>query len=173
MTATTIDASQHWPTQAQADSYFGNPRGKNGHANPLWEQENLIWVPVPWKLYYAGQLIPRQSVRLHKKVAESAKRVFKRIWDAAAQSQAQIDAWGMSDFSGSYNYRQKRGGSSLSMHAYGAAIDFDADRNGFGDRTPHFASSQPVLDAFAAEGWVWGGHWSKPDGMHWQAARVR
>jgi hypothetical protein len=27
-----------------------------------------------------------------------------------------------------------------------------------------------VVKLFAAEGWVWGGPWSKPDGMHFQAA---
>jgi hypothetical protein len=161
-----------WPLQREADSFYGNPRGTNGHANQHWIEQNLVHVATPWALFYTGKPIKPQ-VMIHHKVAESLGRVFKAIWDAAAHSQAQIDAWGMSDFSGSFNYRAKRGSSTLSMHAYGAAIDFDADRNGFGDRTPHFAGAKPVLDAWAAESWVWGGTWSKPDGMHWQAARVR
>jgi hypothetical protein len=164
--------NNRWPLQKEADAFYGNPRGSNGHVNTYWAENNLVRVATPWNLFYAGKPI-RNGVTIHRKAADSLDRVFKRIWDAAAHSQAQIDAWGMSDFSGSFNYRAKRGSSSLSMHAYGAAIDFDADRNGFGDRTPHFAGAKPVLDAFAAEGWVWGGTWSKPDGMHWQAARVR
>lgn len=161
-----------WPLQRDADAFFGNPRGKNGNVSPLWYERNMTRVIPPWKLYYAGQPVTK-GVSIHKKAADSLANVFKRIWDASGRSQAQIDAWGMSDFSGSFNYRPKRGSRSLSMHAYGAAVDFDADRNGFGDRTPAFAAAKPVLDAFAAEGWVWGGTWSKPDGMHWQAARVR
>lgn len=164
--------TNNWPLQRDVDSYYGNPRGKNGHANPVWEETNLVWLPTPWKLYYNGQPI-KPMIRIHKKVRDSLDRVLTDIWHRAAMNQAQIDAWGMSDFSGSYNYREKRGGRTLSMHAYGVAVDFDADRNGFGDRTPHFAGAQPVLDAFKREGWVWGGTWSKPDGMHWQAARVR
>jgi hypothetical protein len=161
-----------WPLQRDADTFYGNPRGKNNNANPHWYEQNIVRVIPPWKLYYIGKPVTK-GVSIHKKAAESLDRVFKRIWDASGRSQAQIDAWGMSDFSGSFNYRPKRGGRSLSMHSYGAAVDFDADRNGFGDRTPHFAAAKPVLDAFAAEGWIWGGTWSKPDGMHWQAARVR
>lgn len=161
-----------WPLQKDADQFYGNPRGSNGHANPLWEEKNLVFVSTPWNMFYAGKPT-KPRIRIHRKAAESLKRVLTEIWDKSAHSQAQIDAWGMSDWSGSYNYRLKRGGSTLSMHSYGAAVDFDADRNGFGDKTPHFAGAQPVLDAFKREGWVWGGTWSKPDGMHWQAARVR
>lgn len=164
--------TNNWPAQRDADSFYGNPRGSNGHVNQHWYQENIVSVPTPWNLFYAGKPI-KPRVLIHKKAAESLGRVFADIWNRAAKSQAQIDAWGLSDFSGSFNYRMKRGGSTLSMHSYGAAVDFDADRNGFGDRTPHFAGAKPVLEAFAAEGWVWGGTWSKPDGMHWQAARVR
>jgi len=168
----TNKASLKWPLQKDADAFYGNPRGKNGNVNPHWYEENLLRVQTPWKLYYDGKPLTR-GILFHRKAAASLTSVFKRIWDAAAHSQAQIDAWGMSDFSGSFNYRLKRGGRSLSMHSYGCAVDFDADRNGFGDRTPHFAGAQHVLDAFAAEGAIWGGTWSKPDAMHWQFARVR
>jgi hypothetical protein len=35
------------------------------------------------------------------------------------------------DYGGVYNFRKKRGGTSYSLHAYGAAIDLDADDNSF------------------------------------------
>lgn len=161
-----------WPLQKDADAFYGDPRGKNGNVNPYWYEQNMVAVVVPWKLFYAGKPV-KSSIKFHKKAADALAAVFKRIWDASGRSQAQIDAWGMSDYSGAFNYRVKRGGRSLSMHSYGCAVDFDADRNGFGDKTPHFAAAKPVLDAFAAEGAIWGGTWSKPDGMHWQFARVR
>jgi hypothetical protein len=73
-------------------------------------------------------------------------------------------------FGGAYNFRVMRGGSSLSMHAYGCAVDFDPARNGFGSRNPYLAKCPAVLEAFKREGWTWGGTWKKPDGMHFQAA---
>jgi hypothetical protein len=67
------------------------------------------------------------------------------------------------------------------MHAYGCAIDFDAPRNGLGDKTPNFANIPEVLSAFKSEGAIWGGDWNgngdtqderRCDGMHWQFARL-
>jgi len=94
-----------------------------------------------------------------------------------------IDAWGMSNYAGAYNFRVMRGGSALSMHSYGCAVDFDAPRNGFHDRTPHFAIlRKEVVEPFLALGGVWGGDWDGDkdtlderscDGMHFQFARLR
>jgi hypothetical protein len=67
-----------------------------------------------------------------------------------------------------------RGSHALSMHSYGCAVDFDPARNAFHNRHPSFGTpaNRYVVEAFAAEGWVWGGQWRDPDGMHFQAARV-
>ncbi|MGY3916723.1 M15 family metallopeptidase [Aeromonas australiensis] len=65
-----------------------------------------------------------------------------------------------------------RGGTRLSMHSWGCAVDFDSSRNSFGDSTPNFQNIPAVLTAFESQGWTWGGKWKKPDGMHWQAASV-
>ncbi|MEI7507846.1 MAG: M15 family metallopeptidase [Flavobacterium sp.] len=102
-------------------------------------------------------------------------RIFDAIWLASDKNQKIIDDWGVSVFSGSYNYRVMRGGNVLSMHAYGCAIDLDAPRNWFHDQNPHFEKVPQVLRAFEDEGWTWGGSWSgrSKDGMHFQAARVR
>lgn len=161
-----------WPKQSQCDAFYGNPRGSGEHSNPAWEAANLVWVTTPWNLFYAGKPIKGNRFRIHKKCAPALTRIFQRIWESAHHSQATIDKWGMSDFSGSFNYRPKRGGATLSMHAYGCAVDFDADRNSFGGRS-NFRTEPEVLAAFASEGAVWGGTWSKPDGMHWQFAIVR
>lgn len=75
-------------------------------------------------------------------------------------------------YGGGYNFRLMRRSTRLSLHSWGCAVDFDPARNGFGDTTPHFEHFPAVLNAFANQGWTWGGKWSKPDGMHWQAADV-
>jgi hypothetical protein len=161
-----------WPLQSQCDSYYGNPRGRNGGASPVWEKANLTRITPPFKMQFAGK--PITSISINKKCADSLSRVFEKIWEAAEKNQKIIDDWGVSVFSGSYNYRVMRGGNVLSMHAYGCAIDLDAPRNWFHDQDPHFAKVPQVLKAFADEGWTWGGSWSgrSKDGMHFQAARV-
>jgi len=161
-----------WPLQSQCDTFYGNPRGRNGRASAAWEKANLVKVPVPFKMQFLGR--PVTAVSMNKKCADSLGRVFKAIWDASGHDQKMIDIWGVSVFSGSYYYRVMRGGSALSMHSYGAAIDLDAPRNGFHDQDPHFAHVPQVVKAFKDEGWTWRGDWAgrSKDGMHFQAARV-
>jgi hypothetical protein len=160
-----------WPQQKDCDRFYGNPRGLNGGPSAKWEAANLVSIKPPYRMTYAGK--PISGIRVHKKCAESLKNVLDRIWEAAGQDQATVDRWGASIYGGAYNYRLMRGGNSLSMHSWGCAIDLDPARNGLGDQTPHFANVPEVLEAFAAEGWEWGGDWSRRDGMHWQAAWTR
>lgn len=54
---------------------------------------------------------------------------------------------------------------SLSMHAWGLAIDFNIPGNEYG------ASPQMdprIVEVFDRWGFVWGGRWSTPDGMHFE-----
>lgn len=160
-----------WPTQAQRDAFYGNPRGKNPtKASAAWEKANLVRIKPPFKMYYDGQ--PVSSFLIHKKCADSLLRVFNAIWIAAGKKQAVVDQWGVSIFGGAYNYRLTRGGNTLSSHSWACAIDLDPANNSLGDSTPKFAGVPAVLKAFADEGWTWGGRWSRPDAMHWQAASV-
>jgi hypothetical protein len=40
-----------------------------------------------------------------------------------------IKALQLDDFGGCFNYRKMRGGTQLSLHSWGVAIDLDPDRN--------------------------------------------
>ncbi len=161
-----------WPTQAQCDAYYGNPRGRGDRPSKAWEAENIRRVTPPFRVTYDGR--PIKSIAIHKKCAASFSRVLGAIWEAAGRNQATVDAWGASIFAGSYVYRLKRGGASLSMHAYGCALDLDPARNGFHDDEPNFINAPAVVKAFEDEGWTWGGRWQgrSCDGMHFQAAFV-
>lgn len=154
-----------WPTQAQADAYYGNPRGRNGRASRIWEMLNLTSVKPPFKMRFAGADV--KQIRIHRKCAASLIRVFDTIWKAAEMRQDKIDEWGVSDFGGSYNFRMMRGSSHLSMHSYGCAIDLAPGRFPMGVATNKFCDA--VCTAFSDEGWV-----NLPkDRMHFQAALVK
>lgn len=162
-----------WPHQNEVDAFYGNPRGHDGEADAAWVAQNITKVSVPWKLMTAwAPHAPVAGIRVHRKCADSLSRVLDAIWQSAGRKEETIRQWGMDLYAGGFNFRQMRGSARLSMHSWGCAVDFDSARNGFGDATPHFADCPMVLDAFGREGWVWGGRWSKPDGMHFQAASV-
>lgn len=164
-----------WPLQKDCDAFYGNPRGVNGNANVSWERDHLTSITPPFKITYAGN--PVHSIRIHRRCAMSLLRVLGAIWDAYGHDQKKLDEAGISIFGGSYNFRLKRGQNTLSMHAYGCAVDFDPARNGFHNRHPHFTADCPIVKAFKAEGWTWGGDWDgdglssdEPncDGMHFK-----
>jgi hypothetical protein len=172
-----------WPLQSECPAFYGNPTDvKNGTpmASAKWQAANLVSVPLPWHAVASWDAkLPITSVRVHQKVQASFARILNALWDRAKainpqNPQAEIDRVGLSRYGGSYMWRPSRTGHMLSMHAYGCAVDFDPARNGLGDHHPFFGKPENrwVVDAFAAEGWVWGGQWSNPDGMHFQAARV-
>lgn len=173
-----------WPTQASVlagTSPYGNPRSRTDPAksSAAWEAQNLTYVVAPFRMFYAGKPLSR-GMKVHKHCADSTDRIMQALWRAARQEQDTIDEWGMSIYGGGHVFRLMTGGRSLSMHSYGCALDFDPPRNGWKDRTPRFRQFPAVLDAFAREGWKWGGDWDGDgrsdderycDGMHWQATR--
>jgi hypothetical protein len=161
---TTPQAPSHpaWPKDTAKDltAFYGNPAAKG------WAAANLVKVPVPWGMTYGGQ--PVRTILIHRKCADSLKRVMDAIWSFYGQNQATLNTTGLQRYSGSYNYRPVRGSTTkLSCHAYGAAIDWDAAHLPLGDRTHRLPD--PVVNAFKAEGLFYGGDFkTRPDPMHVQ-----
>lgn len=153
-----------WPRQSECDSFYGNPRGRYGHASDRWESRNLTTIAPPFRMTYAGA--PVKQLKVHKKCADSLLRALNAIWIAAGKSQDTVDKWGVSILGGVYNFRLKRNSNTLSMHAYGAAIDLDPVRKPMGQAKRRFVPE--VVKAFANEGWVN----LRNDPMHFQAARL-
>ena len=159
-----------WPLQSECDAFYGDPRGPNAGPSPAWMKANLTHVVPPFQMTFDGR--PIKGIQIHRKCADSLSRVLAAIWTASGHNHAVIEDWGVDRFGGSFNFRLMRGLGRLSMHAYGCAIDIDPERNGLGVLRSHLRDCPQVLNAFAVEGWIWGGNWSRPDGMHFQAARV-
>ena len=60
------------------------------------------------------------------------------------------------------------------MHAFAAAIDWDAADNEQHALRHLFQNDSLLVVKFREEGWIWGGDWSpgSVDAMHVQAARI-
>jgi hypothetical protein len=54
----------------------------------------------------------------------------------------------------------------LSMHSWGLAVDFNVRGNEYGNRDPEM--DRRIVEIFERWGFVWGGNWSTPDGMHFE-----
>lgn len=128
----------NWPKEADAGDFFGYP-------------PTLVKFTPPFALKtWDGGWKPVHSFSVNEKVFASVTRIFAAIL-AHYGSQAAIDAAGMNVFDGCYNDRSVRGSTKRSMHAYGAAMDFNSEKWPLGDATVKMP--QAVLDIFHAEGW--------------------
>lgn len=149
-----------WPSDNQADliQFYGTP-------GPQVEAQ-LVKVVPPFQMYYDSK--PIASIKFHKKCASALLAALTEIWDHYGHDQKKIDALGISKYNGAYNPRFIRGSSTKwSNHAYGAAIDINADANGFG--AGHGNIPQPVIDAFKRQGARWGGDYrGRTDPMHFE-----
>lgn len=150
-----------WPHDDAASlaAFYGDPnKGEPGL--------QLVPVVPPFKMYYDGK--PIKAIQFHKKAASALARALNTIWEKCGRDQATADKYRISHYSGAYNPRKIRGSETKwSNHAYGAAIDFDAEHNGFG--TGHGTMPQFVVDAFKAEGALWGGDYKgRTDPMHFE-----
>lgn len=152
-------------------SYIARPTAKNPEAIKIvgdWETRNIVSIPIPQLRGIQGA--PSDGrVRFHRLAAKQ----FLSLWEAWEKSGLLkfVLSW-----DGSYVARFIRGSKSrLSNHAFGIAFDINAKWNRPG-RSPAKRGDQGCvrdLVTLASEfGFFWGGHFSHPDGMHFEVARI-
>ena len=151
-----MPADNPWP-KSNADAltrFFG----KAGN------EANLINLDVKGLgIYYDGAKV--KTIRCHQKVGDSLHRVLSEISQGP-------DADVLKEYAGCYNFRSMRGGTSLSCHAWGIAIDLAPDTNGNLTPWPKIASMPiAVMEAMAREGMLSGGAVWGRDAMHFQATQ--
>lgn len=157
-----------WPLQKDCTQFYGNPHAAS------YEDEHIIGVTCPWRIFYEGRPVHNNTIRIHRLCSASLMRVLNSVWDFLNHDQSAIEALRYHKYSGSFVVRNKRGGSTLSMHAYGCAIDWDDEDNVHHSQRHLFTGNSPLIIEFKKEGWIWGGDWhlSSVDAMHVQAARI-
>lgn len=152
--------TSRWPkdNQAALKAFYGNPATDS-------VAQNLVSVTPPFKMYYEGQRVA--ALKFHRKAAPALLAALNKAWDYYGNDQAIIDKLGISKTAGTYNRRLVRGSkTNWSNHAFGAAIDINAEENGLNTA----GNIPPVLiAAFKSEGARWGGDYSgRKDPMHFE-----
>ncbi|MEE1266519.1 MAG: hypothetical protein UHH87_09550, partial [Akkermansia sp.] len=153
-----------WPTQKEVRSgrsVFGAP----GEAA-------LVNVAPPYPLFYEGEQV--RSIRVHRIVAPVVLGALQQVLDEYGPER--IRALGLDQYGGSYNYRQTTGAGSLSMHAWGIALDFCPAGNGMSAHAPAATLSHPDCrrwwEIWESLGAVSMGRACDYDWMHLQFARL-
>jgi hypothetical protein len=157
--------SQRWPKQDYNSmvNFYG----------PVGENQTKLEVPYKLKLAWAPSTT-LTKITCHEKVAKSLYSIFEntlKIYGEKEISKLRLDLFG-----GCLNVRKMRGGSSWSIHSWGAAVDFDPDNNQLKWGKDKASFAKPVYDDFwkivEKEGWVSLGRERNYDWMHIQSARL-
>lgn len=128
------------------------------YGNPEQEKFMVFW-DVPKELEIGA--IPKK-VYCNRNMVGPLEQAFKNIIGRGFISE--LKTW-----DGCFNIRNKRGGTSASLHSWGIAIDINAAWNGF-KKKPTMTSG--LVKCFTDAGFEWGGAWKNKDGMHFQLAKI-
>jgi hypothetical protein len=113
--------------------------------DPSWAEANIVVAELP--------LLGR--VRCHRAIIEELRAVLVEL------EQRNLGYLVLPEGSaGCFVPRLISEGGALSRHAWGIAIDLNASKNPQGAKG---AQDERLIDAFAEEGFAWGGPWLVPD----------
>lgn len=162
-----VPNASRWPVEAS--NAFNQRYGLPGESNLV-----SITPAYPHKLAWDTSHVAR-TIRCHREVADSLDTVLKNVLKEYGQQR--ITELGLDLYAGCYNDRNKRGGSSKSMHAWGIALDYFPAKNRLKWHQDEALFAQPQYDKWweiwEDEGWVSLGRVRDFDWMHVQAARLK
>lgn len=152
-----------WPTEAKVFDFYGEPG------------ENQVKCVLPYPMKIAWDLSKSvNSYSCHKLVKEPMEEIWNKVLEQYGL--AEVQRLKLDVFGGCLNMRQKRGGTSWSMHSWGIAVDIDPERNGLKTKKPLASLSKPEYEKFwqivESTGAVSLGRKKDYDWMHFQFARI-
>jgi hypothetical protein len=140
-----------------------------------WREANIVNVSIPQLngKKFGKQVIKNGTIAFHSLGAD----LLKKLW-AAWEAAGLLDK--IMTFEGGYAARfirgtQNRSPRPLSNHAWGTAFDINAPWNGFGSEPALVGQTGCVRELVTianSNGFFWGGHFSKKDGMHFELGKV-
>ena len=139
---------------------FRPGRGDDIEIETEWEEANIVTVDIP----------PLGLFECHRLVVPYVRSALEDL-----RARGLLDEIDPADFQlagGCFNARLIRGGDkgfALSRHSWGIAIDINPSTNRYeGD----VSLSESFGQTFRDWGFSWGAGWIRPDGMHFEWARI-
>lgn len=124
-----------------------------------WVRRAITKTRLPWKTFASWDRDIRiELLHLNNGVTQSLHRICARILGELGPEAIEKNGLDLIGRCGGYGLEEGR--STLSPHAWGAAIMFDPARNPYQSRKPKTRGchiSDEVVSIFEDEGWHWGG----------------
>jgi hypothetical protein len=136
----------------------------------IGDESQLTTLTFPYPMYYGEKLV--KTTKVHVLAKDSLENIFKEI--LSVYGIEKIKKLKLDQFSGLYNVRPMREGSTPSVHSWGIAIDIYAAENGLNTPTGQALFSKPEYQQFIniwyKYGWKSFGKELGRDWMHFQVA---
>lgn len=149
-------------TTSQLNAKYGKP-------NPAGAGY-LTTIILPYSMYTSWDKQKVTRIQCHKLIAENLLAIFKDI--LAFYGPEKIHELGIDKYGGCFNYRQMRGGTTMSRHSWGVAIDLDPERNLLKETSKSARFARPeykaMIDIFYKHGFLSLGREKNYDWMHFE-----
>lgn len=147
---------------------FGNPDSDNDFVlDKDFQMRYLIKKPLPFPLRLPWGNATSRNIYGHRAVVPYIIEFFIAVADTYGGydilKKANLDIWG-----GCFMFRTKTNGRHLSTHAWGIAFDYLTALGAYGQQSQ---IPEEIIHIAEDLGFENGGHWSVPDGMHFQMCR--
>lgn len=139
---------------------FRPTRGDSIEIDPAWEDANIVTVDIE----------PLGLFECHRLVVPYIRSVVEDLRTSGLL--AEVDSADFQLAGGCFNARLIRGGDkgfALSRHSWGIAIDINPSTNRYDGSV---SLSEEFGQTFRDWGFSWGAGWLRPDGMHFEWARI-
>ena len=121
-----------------------------------WIHQGVTWL----REYYAEETVPiLGTTECHRDLFPPLRAAMQELVDRGLAHLVDGD-----DFGGCWAPRTQ-GSAALSSHAWGIAVDLNVAGNHYGAEP---TMPREVIEVMADHGFVWGGDWPVPDGMHFE-----
>lgn len=133
---------------------------------PPGEPHSLVKIKAPFPLklsWEPGTTVTTLTV--NERIAEPLIEVFQDI--LYCYGLPFIQEHGLDLYGGCFNKRKSRGSDRWSVHAWGMAVDYCPQLGAYG--APPLMPWK-IVQYFGVHGFLWGGRWEHPDGMHFTAS---
>jgi hypothetical protein len=138
-------------TAKQCLARWGDPAANESKFMVMWDVPAELEIGVIPKKIYCNRIL-----------VEPLTKAFENLISTGCVNE--LKTW-----NGCFNIRKKTSGRSPSLHSWGIAVDVNAAWNGYG-RKP--VLSAEFVKCFVDAGFVWGGNWRTPDGMHFEVKEI-
>ena len=156
------ETGKKFPSESKLTEFYGEV-GKN-----------QVRAQIPFEMMLAWDLHTKlTSFFCHEKVVKSVEKCYSRVLSHYGSSE--ISRLRLNRFAGCLNVRKKRGGTTMSTHSWGIAIDTNSQQNKLRWGKDRATLAKPEYDEWwkiwEDDGWLSMGRQSNFDWMHMQATR--